>query len=628
MPVSPAICKNSNVQLNATTGFTYSWSPATGLSSTTIHNPMASPTVSTTYHLTATNTVGCIANDSVHITVYALPTVTATANYTTVCAGDSVHLTTTGLTNFTWTPGAYTTSTVLVFPAATTTYTVSGTDAHNCTGQASVTVTINTSPTLNLLPAAPTICANSSLNITASGATSYHWSPATGLSATTGATVSASPTITTTYSVKATTTGITCTTTKQVVVTVNPLPVVNVTATPPTICNGGSTQLAVTNLTNFTWTPSGQTITPVTVSPVTPTTYSVSGTDVNGCSGSGTVAVNVQVAPPINISSYDSSVCAGSSIILTANGGASGYTWQPGNLSGVSVSVTPAIGTTYTATGIFYGSCQVTASLFVNVFSRSNALFIASPLLGCAPLNVKLTNQSSNASAYHWLFSDGGSSFLSFPNHTFNAGTWDVTLIANNANNCPDTLTIPHYITVNPKPTANFNTTPIFNTPIEVSNATIQFNNLTNGNNNTYAWNFGDNTSSILTNPLHTYSTPGNYYITLVATNSFGCPDTTVYGVIEVIAPLHISMPSAFTPNGDEHNDKFNMIFQPLMQSMDLQIYNRWGQLIYETTDIKSGWDGTFNGEPQPIGVYTYIVSATFNDGRTATKQGNVTLLR
>ena len=87
-------------------------------------------------------------------------------------------------------------------------------------------------------------------------------------------------------------------------------------------------------------------------------------------------------------------------------------------------------------------------------------------------------------------------------------------------------------------------------------------------------------------------------------------------------------MPSAFTPNGDEHNDKFNMIFQPLMQSMDLQIYNRWGQLIYETTDIKSGWDGTFNGEPQPIGVYTYIVSATFNDGRTATKQGNVTLLR
>ncbi len=626
-PITANSCNGANVQLSAGYAVAYTWSPTTALSSSTISNPVANPTVSTTYFLLATDTNGCTIKDTVKVNVYALPTVAASVNPTTICGGDTATLTTNGLANFTWAPGGQTTSSVKVFPASTTTYTVSGTDANGCHGQASTTLTVLPTPNLITNYSATAICANSGVTLIASGATNYTWSPSSGLSTTTSGTTIASPTITTTYTVSSTNSSNACVRIQHVIVTVNPLPIVNVTANPPTICGGNSSQLSVSSLTNFTWIPSGQITTPINVSPTTATTYSVSGTDANGCAGSGSVTVNVTPAPFINVSSADTTICAGSSVVLTANGGATSYTWQPGNLQGSSISVAPSVATNYTATGLFPGPCTVSASLAINIFPKSVAAFGASPTSGCSPLKVNFLDNSTNATSWHWSFSDGGSSAIKFASHIFNAGTWSVTLITSNANNCADTLTKTNYINANPHPTANFGTTPSPTIPVELADANYQMNNYSTGAVN-YAWFFGDNTTSNLTAPTHSYSTPGDYFITLVAINAAGCTDTTTVGMFEVFPPSNIVAPSAFSPNGDGANDIFRIIYSPLISKINFTIYNRWGEMVFQTNNPKEGWDGTFNGIMQPLGVYMYTVNATFTDGKNLTKQGNVTLVK
>ena len=240
---------------------------------------------------------------------------------------------------------------------------------------------------------------------------------------------------------------------------------------------------------------------------------------------------------------------------------------------------------------------------------------------------MKFINGSSNANSFQWRFSDGTSYKVSNVNHVFKTGTWDATLIATNSFGCADTLSLPKLITATANPQANFNFSPLLNTPISLNNATFQFTNLSNGAIN-YTWNFGDNTSSALINPSHTYTAPGSYYVTLIATNAAGCIDSSVYGIIEVLATENVTLPSAFSPNGDHINDNFNVVFSPFIQTMDLKIYNRWGELMFETTDLKTSWDGTYKGQQQPAGTYVYSVDATFTDGKTISKQGNVTLLR
>lgn len=363
-PAAQTICTGGSATLTASGAGSYTWSPPTGLSSTTGATVTASPATTTTYTVTG-NTAGCTSNATVTVTVAPL-TVSVTPS-TTICSGASTTLTASGATNYTWSPAtglsSATGATVTANPTTTTTYTVTGTNG-TCSATATTTVTV-TPLNLTVSPNA-SICSGGSTTLTASGATNYSWSPATGLSASTGASVTANPTTTTTYTVTGTSGS--CSSTQTVTVTVTPLAL---TVSPDaSICNGGSTILTAGGATNYSWSPSiGLSSTSgasVTASPTTTTTYTVSGTS-GSCTAS--LPVTITVTPVVVSVSPNTSICNGASTTLTASGAAN-YSWSPStglsSATGATVTANPTITTTYTVTGTT-GSCSASASMTLTV---------------------------------------------------------------------------------------------------------------------------------------------------------------------------------------------------------------------------------------------------------------------
>ena len=173
-------------------------------------------------------------------------------------------------------------------------------------------------------------------------------------------------------------------------------------------------------------------------------------------------------------------------------------------------------------------------------------------------------------------------------------------------------------ITVIPILTANFGINP--GTPIKIPNYTFTFTNTSLGSPVRYAWDFGDKTTSSEQNPSHTYATWGVYQIKLVVTNILGCT-SEVYQTVEILhIPGYLYVPNAFEPSGVKDELK---TFKPEgsgIASYSLKIFNKWGQIIWETKNLNEngspseGWDGTMNGLPAPQGIYIWMIKATLID--------------
>ncbi len=221
-----------------------------------------------------------------------------------------------------------------------------------------------------------------------------------------------------------------------------------------------------------------------------------------------------------------------------------------------------------------------------------------------------------------WNFGDGQTSTGLDPSHLYTGvGTYTVTLIAQNPGACNGGDTITEVIKVLAVPVANFSytpTTPVPNTP------TVFTNLSTNATH--YLWDFGDVTTSTDINPTHQYQKTGTYKVCLTAYNNSNCPSTLCKQAPAEVVPL-LGLPTAFSPNGDGENDIL-YVRGAAIKTMDLKIYNRWGQLVFETNDQNKGWDGTFNGQPQPIEAYAFVLNASFIDGTAKVLKGNITLLR
>ena len=125
---------------------------------------------------------------------------------------------------------------------------------------------------------------------------------------------------------------------------------------------------------------------------------------------------------------------------------------------------------------------------------------------------------------------------------------------------------------------------------------------------------------------IHQYRATGTYEACLVAINQFGCTDTACHPVETLINPL-LDVPNAFTPGRFGQNSTIKVQGFGIA-TMLFRIYNRWGQVVFETNDQNIGWDGTFKGNPQPMDVYTYTLEATYFDGKKTTKVGDITLIR
>jgi subtilisin-like proprotein convertase family protein len=444
-----AICAGQSTTLSAGGATSYSWSPATGLNTTSGSSVVASPAQTTTYMVVGT--VGnCSDTSFVTVNINQLPVVNA-SNGGSVCQGGSATLSASGATSYSWSPStglsSATGSSVTATPSQTTTYTVTGT-SNGCSSTAQVTVNVNFPPIITV-SSNTTICPGTTTSLTAGGASTFTWSPSTGLNSTSGASVSASPASTTTYTVVGTAQN-GCTATSSV--TVNVSNALNVTTnTPADICSGQSVSITASGAGSFSWSPSAglntNTGSTVVASPSQTSTYMVIGTDGN-CSDTSFVTVTVNALPVIT-ASVANAICQGGSTTISASG-ASSYTWSPATAlsatTGSNVTASPSQNTVYTVTGTANG-CSGSTQVTVTVHPNPIITVSSSPTI-CAGQTTSLI--AGGAATFSWNPSTGldasaGSSVNASP-----SSTTTYTVTGTTIHGCTGSNTV--LVSVNPLP--------------------------------------------------------------------------------------------------------------------------------------------------------------------------------
>ena len=540
---TPTYCTGSNTAITASGATTYTWSPITNLSASTGATVTCSSTATRTYTVTGTSG-SCVTTATQIITVNPLPTLTAFASSTTVCSGTSTTITAGGAVTYTWAPGTYlnaTTGTVVTAtPTVTTSFTLTGTDANGCVNSRTRNITVNALPTVTTAVGSGTVCAGISTTITASGATTYSWSPATYLSATTGATVTSTPTLTTTYTVTGTNAS-GCVNTANRIITVNPLPTITATAGIPTYCIGGSTTITAAGGTTYSWSPAtalnSTTGTTVTASPTVSTTYTITGTNVNGCVNTVSKSITVNPLPTITASAGSSAICIGSSTSLTGSGGTT-YSWYPATglstTTGTTITASPTITTTYTVSGTNSNGCVNTNTVTVTV----NSLPTISSTIGNTAICIgnATTIAASGAVNYSWSPATGLNTTTGISVTASPATTTTYTITGTNNNGCINTTT--QLVTINPLPTIipSAASSAICNgssTDMSATGAT------------SYTWSPATGLTTTTGSSVHcSASTTTTYTITGINTN--GCVNSATQQI--TINPLPTINPTTATP--------------------------------------------------------------------------------
>ncbi len=322
------ICQGGSTTLTASGGSSYLWNNGSSSSSITV-----SPVVDSTYIVTGTNANGCSDTSSVLVQVMTNPTATISGN-DSICYGESTTLNATGGGTYTWNTGA-TSNSINVSPTSNTPYYVV-VDVGGCIDTAFHNLSVNPLPVVNI-SGNTTICNGQSITLTATGGGSYVWNTGSFSDS-----IVVYPTSDTSYSVVVTNI-YNCIDSSTANVTVNPLPNISINGD-TSICLGTITSLTASGANNYIWNNSS--ITPViNVSPTTTTTYSVTGTDLNNCSDSA--QIQVEVLPlPIAAINGSSTICFGETTTLTASGGDT-YVWNTLD-STSSITLAPQDTSTYT----------------------------------------------------------------------------------------------------------------------------------------------------------------------------------------------------------------------------------------------------------------------------------------
>ena len=623
--IDTAICITQTVPLAVTggsPGATYLWDSSIDLDDPSSATPMFTGNTagSFTKTVTITDVNGCINSDDVVITVNDLPVVDAGPNQA-ICEGGQVTLSGTGATSYVWDNGI--TDGVAFIPPANnppstvTNYTVTGTDGNGCSNNDVVTVTVNALPTPNA-GSDQTICLNTSTTITAisSGTGPFNFSWDNGLPNGAGP-HTVSPSLGTSDYIVTVTDPNGCIASDTVSITVNPTPTVGANDD-TTICIGGLATLNASGAVSYSWKDlstgvvisNGQN---VVVQPTNTTCYEVTGTDAAGCSNTDVVCVNVEQKPIPGF--LASPVCDGQPTTFSnTTTGAVSYLWTFGD---GSTSNVPSPQHVYNGEGsytvklltISAAGCLDSITQTVDVHYQPTAMFIGDKLNSCPPLTTNFTNQSDSINSnftYLWDFGDGSISRDTMPSHVYtNTGVYTVSLTVTTPQGCKATYTRPDYIEVYPVPIADFTADPNIT---DVYNPLISFTDLTIGA-DAWNWNFGDSATAMEQHPVHTYRDTGTFNIWLYTENIYGCKDSISKKIL-IRDVYTFFAPNSFTPDGDGVND----VFLPQGHAIDydqytLYIFDRWGELIYETDDYFKGWDGTINGIAVQIDTYVWKVN-------------------
>lgn len=637
-PANATICEGESVTLSVQStapGGSYNWTPA-GLGNNS--SVTVSPTTTTTY--TVEHVIsGCTSNQE-SSTITVNPGVTANAtNDGPACEGVDVQLSTNAEPGaiYSWTgPNGFTSAQqnpLLTNTNAGMTGTYFLTVTRNgCEANSSTLVEVASAPNISISPASPTICAGQevtlTVNSTVTGGT-FNWTPA-GLPNASSVTVS--PNNTTTYSVTQVLNG--CSSNNaNATVTVNPSPTAVPSNNSP-VCEGDNVTLTANTVAGatYSWTgPGGYTSTQQN-----PTIFGVDPQDAGNYVLTVTAAgcpsipepTNVQITP-LEDASIDpvADICENvAAITLTAT--QIGGTWQgPGITNQSNGTFDPAVAGpgTHTITHTVGQTCPNSETIDITVLDAPTITVNASPDVICNPGEV-LFNATVNPtpSAMTWDYGDASQSndLISSTHEYTSAGTYNVTVSAT-ANGCVTTEIYNGMVTVNPTPTAAFGV-------LSANGRDVKFTNQSTGA-LTYEWIFPRDETSNEVDASHSFPDDAlTYDVILVATSDQGCTDSVTQSVT-LEEELLFYVPNAFTPNGDQNNNTF----QPTMtsgfeiESYNLKIFNRWGEMLFETTDPQVGWDGTYQNMKSPTGVYQWVLIFTdVNTDRKYKYDGTMYLLR
>ncbi|MGV3611717.1 MAG: PKD domain-containing protein [Fluviicola sp.] len=634
-----------NLTASNVAGATWNWVGPNGFTSS-VQNPTSVPVPAApgSYTYTVTATVSGTPCTST-TTIVVNPTPTINAPLATLCVGGTTNLTGTGTAHAStpWvssnTGVATVSSTGLVTAVSAGTTTITYMNSGGCT--ATQVITVVSLPTASI-SGTTTICSSQNATITFTGtpnATVTYQVGATNqtilLDASGNASLPVSPAATTVYTLVSVQVsppgGCSAPLVGTATVTISPLPTASA-VTPITVCANGNVAVpafvSIPVGATFTWTNSNTTIgltgsgtgNIASFTGLNPGSGSNTGTitmtpTLGGCVGTpASFAITVD-SPPAANAGNDVTMCVnapGSNQLGQVPTAGVSYSWTPTNgLSNATIANptfdgTVAGTTNYTLTASV-GSCSTTDNVTVTIHALPVVTFNSDTTTGCNPTQITFNNNTANSSNCVWNFEGFGTqnNCGSVTQDYTSDGVFDVSLTVTDLNGCVNTSLINDMITIFPQPDASFDATP---TELSTYNPFVNTdNNSTNAV--SYSWDFGDGFTSNAFNPSHTYpDEAGVYVIALYAMNG-GCIDSA-FRTVEVKEELTWYIPNTFTPDGDELNNVFLPIFNDAFdkQSYTMLIFDRWGEVIFETHDTAIGWDGTYNGVLCKEGAYTWKI--------------------
>ena len=294
-------------------------------------------------------------------------------------------------------------------------------------------------------------------------------------------------------------------------------------------------------------------------------------------------------------------------------------------------------GVNYSQAGTFpvklkamFDICSDSVSSTVFVYAEPEIGFSFVNTIQCAPSTASFinTSQSDTPPIFYWDFGDGGSSSMEHPFHVYNnVGNYSVSLTMITTEGCIDTLYLlqQDLVTVYPSPSAGFTVTP---NQTDICDSEIEFIDQSVGATDYFYFFDHYNFTSKSANFIHEYTLSGSDYPMQIVSNDYGCKDTARCEVF--IEPFTIYIPNAFVPDGDNVNDEFYPVTSFEIIEWDFKIFNRWGEVLFQSNNPDYKWDGTFNGNPCQDGVYAYVLKykSCANEHNTELISGHVSLLK
>jgi gliding motility-associated-like protein len=650
------VCEGDVVQLNAVGTGTFNW-VGTELSSSTIADPVATPTSTTTYYVTLTDVNNCTSLDSVIVDVDPIPV----ANFpdpVPVCNGNSVQFndnSTGSITDYNWSFGDGTfgvgQNPTHIYPdLGTYDVTLTTLSANGCSATATGTAEVidGPIPVFNIADI-PDFCEHEILDITNNSygpIVSYLWDFGNGNTSTV-----MDPEFSYTdygdFTVSLTVgTADQCFNALTQDISVHPIPASDFSFS--LSCFGEATGFADLStipegtVDGWEWNFGDGTNVEYTQDPTH--TYSAEGAyDVRlitqsnqGCRDTLEIEVFVNPTPVVDISAQD--VCFGDSTSFTNatvpnDNTIAQWNWNFGdglNEDAFEPFHIYSFYGSYTAelTAVSDSGCVGSATTDLEVYPYPTSVFSFSDDEGCTPVEIDFTDESTiptdySIGSFEWLFGDGATSNSQLPSHTYvSPSIYDVTLITTTAGGgCADTLTRTDAISIYVTPDANFFHSPTNATMLDPR---IRFTNTTI-NGVEYLWDFGDGSISTMVEPMNVYAEEGDYLVMLTATN--GICFSTITQNVHLDPETFIYIPNSFTPNGDGLNDGFTAKGIGV-EDFSMAIYDRWGTELYYSAIIDQPWNGTYKGKDCPVETYVYRIDIVDVKGENQSFSGSVNLVR